>query len=547
VGIKIPFLADVTDFLRGTKDLEEALVDVVDSLDDITTAGADVDSKVGASLDDVATAAGDASAKVADLGTDLLDIAKADTSKTETEIEAIGKSADTSAEKLESSFSAAFDKLRTESKTATDRAKSNIKDTGDKGSESLREFNEEAKQNVAETVSSFDGSASSGVEAIQATFGGLVASLGPAGLIGAAAAGIGIGLGRSLFAKAAEAAEALREQIGDIFDELRENQGVITKTFQSEAIADLLKDTKAFETSFGVDMPTAVRLFGDDLDTVLQGLTGSSEQVAAAQDVVNQMWEDSAESGGVYVDENGNVLLSNQELADSLGETGLALKAHQEALDGGVTAHSVYADATDELTEATVKATTAVVAKTAAVQADTEAAIAASDAQIGYEQAVDDATEAAQKNGETHDLNTQKGRDNVKALNAQASALVALALEHSNDGTKVKAYNRVIADNRAEFIKVAEKIGFTKGEAKKLATQYGLIPKKVKTDVTDDGTAEETKGRIKGIKGKTVKVTVRPDMPTEAELQATINAYYSGLSIKVPVELDRYRSGKKVG
>lgn len=544
MAIKIPFLADVTDFLRGTKNLEDALDDVADSLDDITDAGSDIDSKVGASLDDVAKAADDAGRKVDDLATDLDGVARADTSKVETDLKGIGTQADTSAAKLESSFSTAFDKLKTEARTATDRAKADLKDTGDKGSSSLREFNEEAKQNVAETVSSFDGSASSGVEAIQATFGGLVASLGPAGLIGAAAAGIGIGLGRSLFAKAAEAAEALREQIGSIFDELRENQGVIGEAFQSNAIADLLKDAKAFKTAFGVDMPAAVRVFGDDLDVVLQGLTGSSEQVAAAQKLISDRFDALDEAGQTYVDENGNVLLRNQEMNESFGRVGIALAQHQKALDGGADAHDVYADATNELTHSTVEATEAIEVKTAAVQADTEAAIAASDAQIGYEQAVDDATEAAQKNGETHDLNTQKGRDNVKALNSQAAALVALALEHSNDGQKVKAYNKVIAENRAEFIKVAEKIGYTKGEAKKLADQYGLIPKKVKTDVTDDGSAAATKEKIKGIKGHDVTVNVRPDMPTPAQLQAKLNAYYSSLSIKVPVNMDRARSGK---
>lgn len=546
MAIKIPFLADVAKFLAGTRDIEEALDDVIDSLDDVTEAGDDVDTKVAASLDDVAKAADDAGRKVDDLAKDLDGVSKVDTGKVEGELKEIGTTADTSAEKVERSFSSAFDKLKTESKTATDRAKRDLKDTGDEGSASLREFNEEAKANVAETVASFDGSASSGVEAIQATFGGLVSSLGPAGLIGAAAAGIGIGLGRSLFAKAAEAAEALREQIGSIFDELRENSGSIGKAFQSDAIAELLKDADAFKKAFGVDMPSAVRVFGDDLDTVLQGLTGSSQQVADAQAVVNQLWEDAAAAGETYVDENGNVLLRNRELLVSLGETGVALKRHQTALDGGTTAHEVYADATDELTESTEKATKAVEAKTEAVSADTDAVLAASDAEIGYEQAVDDATKAAKENGKTHDLNTQKGRDNIKALNQQAGALVTLAKEHSNGGTKLKAYNRIIAQNRAEFIEVASKMGYTRTQAGKLADSYGLIPKKVKTDVTDDGTAAATKNRIKGIKGKEVKVTVRPDMPSSAQMQATINAYYSGLSIKVPVELDRYRSGKAV-
>jgi hypothetical protein len=60
--------------------------------------------------------------------------------------------------------------------------------------ETIKEVGDEAKQNAAETFSSFDGSAQSFVDGVQGTLGGLVASLGPIGLAIGAAGALGIGL-----------------------------------------------------------------------------------------------------------------------------------------------------------------------------------------------------------------------------------------------------------------------------------------------------------------------------------------------------------------
>jgi methyl-accepting chemotaxis protein len=184
VAIKIPFVADVAKFLAGTKDVEKSLDDVADSLDDISTAGADVDRKVGEDLDQLA------------------------------------RTADDSADKISKSFKDAFHDVEAAGRTSTRKVKDDVDDVGHKGSATLHEFSQEAKANVAETVSSFDGSASSAVDAIQGTFGGLVSALGPAGLVGAAVVGVGIGLARNLFEKSKEAAAEVAEAVADITGQL---------------------------------------------------------------------------------------------------------------------------------------------------------------------------------------------------------------------------------------------------------------------------------------------------------------------------------------
>ena len=51
-GIRIPFLAEVRDFLRGTSDVESALDDVSDALDDVSDNGRAVGADVARYLTD---------------------------------------------------------------------------------------------------------------------------------------------------------------------------------------------------------------------------------------------------------------------------------------------------------------------------------------------------------------------------------------------------------------------------------------------------------------------------------------------------------------
>ena len=258
MAIKIPFIADVTRFLSGTRDLEESLDDVADSLDDISTAGSDVDTKVGGDL------------------------------------KAVAQTADDSAEKIETSFREAFRAVESQGRTSSRKVKADVDDVGVKGSATMREFSQEAKANVAETVSSFNGSASSAVDAIQGTFGGLVSALGPAGLVGAAAVGVGIGLARNLFTKSQEAAEDFRERVLTIFDELRET-GDISPEFKLDSLAGIISDAEELKKAFDVDNVDDFKTMLDDtglstrqLQTYFSGLTGDADELTQAQILLTQ-------------------------------------------------------------------------------------------------------------------------------------------------------------------------------------------------------------------------------------------------------------------
>jgi DNA repair exonuclease SbcCD ATPase subunit len=550
VAIKIPFVSEVTDFLRGTKKLEAALDNVVDSLDDITDAGSDVDSKVGSSLEDVGRSADDASRKVDDLGSDLKDVSKVDTSGVESEIKEIGTAADTSAEKLETSFSSAFDKLRTEGRTATDKTKSNLKSVGDEGSATLREFNQEAKQNVSETVSSFDGSASSAVDAVQGTFGGLVSALGPAGVVGAAFAGVGIGMARNLFSKAQERAdelaEAVAEMAGQFIDLGKTALGVDQVNEKLKELASTAADVKFWRDDKSVTELDKLKETADKAKIswrdFARGVAGDSTSLQTSYDQITAKlkgWtEATQEDRFAHIYEIHALEDARDKLEDMDGTLGAAT----------VTAGS-YADATADGATAAKDSAKALEEENEQLRESATLKGEAVTSELDMLDAIQDVTKARKDNGKSLDKNTEQGRDNLRALKSGIDAINEFGDAQINAGKDTATVNTKLDQQEDALVnKVARAFGISRAKARDYIATLGGIPRRKDTDVdvSDKGSAQATQNRIKGIKGHEVELTVRPDMPTEAEMQRTINAYYSGLSIKVPVALDQYRSGKTV-
>lgn len=103
------------------------------------------------------------------------------------------------------------------------------------------------------------------------------------------------------------------------------------------------------------------------------------------------------------------------------------------------------------------------------------------DAQLGYAQAVADATQAVKDNGHVHDLNTQKGRDNQRALLqvAQAANAQRDAMIKANAGTAAAA--KATETARAGFIRLAQQMGYSKAQARAMADSLIKIPNVTRT------------------------------------------------------------------
>lgn len=103
------------------------------------------------------------------------------------------------------------------------------------------------------------------------------------------------------------------------------------------------------------------------------------------------------------------------------------------------------------------------------------------DAQRGLESAIDDASDAFDKNGETLDRNTQEGRDNESALDDIASSahqLIEAQLEAGESGDTMRGS---MERARKKFIETADQMGLSEEAAEDLADELGLIPSEVET------------------------------------------------------------------
>jgi hypothetical protein len=87
-----------------------------------------------------------------------------------------------------------------------------------------------------------------------------------------------------------------------------------------------------------------------------------------------------------------------------------------------------------------------------------------------YEAAIDAVGRAARENGKTLDINSEKGRDNQATLDALAATISGVS--ETMTGT---ARTEFLKQGREDFVDAAIKLGRTRGEARKLAKELGLV------------------------------------------------------------------------
>jgi len=106
---------------------------------------------------------------------------------------------------IEQNFREAYAQLRQSSATGTSRAKQDLDELGN-----------EARSNLSETLSSFDGTAEGFADGIMGTLGGVVSALGPGGAVAATIGALGLGVFLADMQKAGEASDALKTKASDL-------------------------------------------------------------------------------------------------------------------------------------------------------------------------------------------------------------------------------------------------------------------------------------------------------------------------------------------
>lgn len=254
MAIQINFLSNVRDFVRGTSNVEDALGDVSDALDDVAA-----DSQRSAR-------------KMADSQKDA------------------ARDIDQSNERLERSFKELADSSKRSTSQVGDDLARSTKHSTEQAGESVKEFGNEAKQNISETFSSFRGDVSDFGQIAQDTLGGLASGLNgiPAiAAVAAGAAGIGLILGSIETGKAET--EEWKAKVADLagaFIEAGGSGGAAALDHAVDTLKDMATATDGIKLA---DLAKDARTANLDLRKLGAALGGDV-------DALKEMWRETGKS-----------------------------------------------------------------------------------------------------------------------------------------------------------------------------------------------------------------------------------------------------------
>lgn len=268
-GFSLSLIADVRDWLKGTKAAEDSMESLSSTLDKVAT----------------------------------------DTEQDATK----------AASAIETKFTDALDKVKAESKTAGDSVGDNLKRGSDEASEGTKTFKENARQNAKEVAASFDGSAQSIADGFQGLAAEAFEGFGPAGVAAGVAAGAGLGLISKAIEDANEQADEIKSKIADIREELTTLDGDTTKLDYATEFRkwgeEIDGNTKKIDrlrqmsASLGIDEHTLYMAWTGDQDAKQKVL----DATAAQQQQIND-------------------LQAKGDISDSLRQRSAALRTNVELL-----------------------------------------------------------------------------------------------------------------------------------------------------------------------------------------------------------------------
>lgn len=185
-------------------------------------------------LDEVADATKDTDKAMSDAARTLSGELRRDLDRAE-------RSADDLARTYDRDLTGAFKDTAKEAKRTGDVIDRETRDATGKASGYTSDFKDEARQNFAETASSFDGSMESVADLAQSTLGGMAGAGGPIAL---ATAALGA-MGGALYASMAENAAKVEQRISDMYDDLIESgQNYLSREYVLSQVDEIVKGSE---------------------------------------------------------------------------------------------------------------------------------------------------------------------------------------------------------------------------------------------------------------------------------------------------------------
>ncbi len=432
-GIGVPFVADVSGFLAGTKGIEGALAKVDSSLDNVGSHGS----------------------------------------------------------QLEGNFRDTFSHVDRDATTYGTAAGGHF--GGGLGHEAEKEGRKTGRRAGkaigSDLTQSIGGSIGAGAGTVTDAVGGMLAGILPAlGPIGAA---IGVGaliIGEVIkgiqgsSAEATKAAKALGVEIAkDLADGIMsgdEIQKALQTVMGANSFEEAASTLATAARQAGVDVSTFYSAFTSMDPTYIQSVT---DKFNGQADALTKLARENPGSdlGASYAKQAEGFTT----MADKLGVLKKGIQdgtitmsdAKQAMIDMGL--------ATDTTTGSVKDQTAAITTNIESLQKWANVNSGAMGAEDNFYQAVDDATKALKDNGKHLDVHTAKGRANRKALEGIAQSTLALAAADEAAGKSQADQAADVDKGRQAFIKSATAMGLSTAQAKAMADQLGLIPTDVNVNV----------------------------------------------------------------
>lgn len=530
---RLSIVSDVSDVLRGNKDIEGSLDDVADSLDDLAResqeAGRDLERGLSDGADDAAREVERATDKIGrsleDTGDDARDAGR----DIEKHLEDAADEGEKAAEKLERTFKEAFDEVKGDAKTSTREVADDTRRSMADAEDATEVFRDEAKSNLSESVSSFRGEVEDIPDLIQDILGGVVADLGPAGALGAAFAAVGFGLAVSFYEDWKEQAEKVEERISDMYEDMLESgRNYLSEQYLNEQISGILNSAKDAVINYQRAQEIAAAT-GLDLATVVRGYAGEAESARIVQEALNEKIAE-AEADFAAAAEQGNAF------GQALANDSPRLQGYREDLEQVAGTIASAAERAEVYRGAHLTSSEAVREHLEAV--------------ADFDDTLNEAREAIEENNEEIKNSTERAEANRGVLAGLAGDMLDLRESAREAGASTADLTALQAEQADQFLDTAKKAGIEKDAALDLATQLGLIPESVATDIRERGAdavieqARRVRDTVRAVTGEDYTVDIGARLPSRHELQNNLNALVWGLT--APTAQVRVRLGQSI-
>lgn len=493
-GINIDFVADVSKFIGGTRDIEKSLGDVAHSLDDLTQeaqrAGDEAGQKIGDGYEEARRRAVDDLEKVAD------------------ELDDTANETRSAADKMERSFKDVFDQAKAEARTAGDRIGDDVKRGFQRAEDGADEFKDEANSTAREAAASFDGSADSILDAFQEVAANAFAGFGPAGAAAGLAVAAGIGIGVQLLQQAADEAEEAKQNVLDLAEQIADAGGNLADVDMAGRIREWGRAYADVKSWFEPWQEASITNFErmnelietgaiswDDYGRAIAGTDPTA--TVAAREKLTDLLEAERDAKADLIDQARVLGQTDSAAAAALIGQADARQDNIALLQQGIDEIDKQNGLTGDAIELAGIEQAAIDDTTAALAAQREERERSRDALAGLIGAENDYYESLQKaqdlikeNGQNWDAATEEGRENRDAVLAHADAQRDYIQSLIDTGTPMGEVASKLQEQRTELMDLATQAGATEEQAQALVDTMLGTPAEVRTNYELTGLGE---------------------------------------------------------